>query len=204
MAQSSIYKLGLNDDVVPMDELLTSIALDINNLQEILDNVGTTSDTIDKRHEFNTLRNEINAKISKATGKISRLLTSDDLRNRNCESEDFDTRKYENELQQFTASLRKIVATAIKSFRSYRPHSMILNEHNERSPLLQPTKTLRLPAMSSIATSFEIVDETKLIEEEEEKLSEIHNDLQDMKQMFESLDGIVNGHKRKLINWKIV
>eukprot|EP01083_Nonionella_stella_P298546 1013297_1 len=165
MAQSSLYKLGANKEI-PMNELLCHIALDITNLQEILNAVGTTSDTIDKRHEFNTLRNQVNEKISQATRIISRSLTSDD---KHSDSEEMDTTKYQNELMEYTNSLRNIVSKAIKSFRSYSPHSNIINLHNEKSPLLSSQKQTQLLS-SSYAKDIKIINETQLIEYEEEKI----------------------------------
>merc|ERR1712228_242163 len=135
----------------------------------------------DKRHEFNNLRNRINDKISRATKQISHSLQNDDS--------DANAIKYQKDLTKHTHSLRSIVASAIKSFRSHRPHSNVMNEHNEKSPLLAVGNEQSLAA---IARSVQIVEEHKFMEQEEDKMSEIYGDLEEMKAMFENLDELVN------------
>ena len=186
MAQSSLGRVhdvsfGA-DNECNLDELLSDIDSDIVSLEEILNLVGTASDTIDKRHEFNNLRNRINYKISRATKQITQSL-------QNVDSNVNNGIKYQKELQKHTHSLRSIVASAIKSFRSNQPHSNVMSEHNEKSPLLSSNNE---QSLTSIARSVQIVEERKLMEEEEERMSEIHDDLKNMKAMFENLDDLVN------------
>eukprot|EP01083_Nonionella_stella_P071956 193665_1 len=188
MAQTSIYNLGTTGDD-SVDELLVSIALNISNLRTILDNVGTTLDTIDKRQEFNTLRKEVNTKISRAIRKLNRSFTE--------ESSDSESSKYQNELQEHSTTLRSILESAVQSFKSYPPYSAVIAEHDEKSPLLSAAHQPRDAqiVISSIAKNVKVVDERQLLEEEEEKMTEIHESIHDMKQVFEQLDTIVNEQK---------
>merc|ERR1712154_621455 len=103
----------------------------------------------------------------------------------------YDTTKYQNELQEDTASLRNIVASAIKSFRNYKPQSIV--EHHEKSPLLSSKKQPNYQeSLTSIVGTMQIVDTSKLLEEEEEKICAIHENIKEMKQNFDILDDIVN------------
>eukprot|EP00484_Ammonia_sp_Unknown_P025762 CAMPEP_0197034578 /NCGR_PEP_ID=MMETSP1384-20130603/12654_1 /TAXON_ID=29189 /ORGANISM="Ammonia sp." /LENGTH=257 /DNA_ID=CAMNT_0042464527 /DNA_START=20 /DNA_END=790 /DNA_ORIENTATION=- len=203
MAQPSVYYLpsgsGAADDN-HIDELMANIALDIQQLQEILDQVGSSTDTRQQRQRFTDLRDRVNDRIRRATRFISRSVTSDDLRN---EAGNIDYHRYQLEVQQYTSSLRTIVASAIKLFQTNSPQTTpkqkvihVNNGHDERSPLLSAQH--QMTSFDSIAKNVKVVDEQALLEQEEEKMADIHESIQDMTQMFKELDEIVNEQEEKV------
>merc|ERR550525_291417 len=68
---------------------------------------------------------------------------------------------------------------------------IITAEHDENSPLLQ-TATLNKHEFGSFAKDVTVITQKQMMEEEEEKISEIHSNLQHLKTMFEDLDEVVN------------
>lgn len=219
---TSIYHLSAPDEN-NIDVLMDNIASDIENLKEILNNVNTDKDTKDKRREFQTIRDNAKLKIDKVTSQISRSLTREDLRMESSQSSTrrsnpralpkpspnlagiaSDSMKYQELLSTYSSSLRDIVETAIKKFRRYKvyqpPKPYTEQQHNERSPLLAPSKPShptqmtqqQLAGFESIATSIKVYDDSKHLEDEEEAIVGIHDDVKNMKEMFEELDELVS------------
>ena len=60
-------------------ELLSSISSTIDALEDILNAVGSTEDTLQKRREFTRLRDTVNGQIRRATKQINTIIRNDAL-----------------------------------------------------------------------------------------------------------------------------
>lgn len=197
---SGIYGVGSHpqsifEDEETFGELLPNISMTIDALQDILNAVGTTEDTLQKRQEFTRLRDTVNGQIRRATKQINTIIRNDALSLSSSVDGDYvDAAKYQEELkqvQQYSSTLRSIVASALQQFQTYKAHSVM--EHDENSPLLR--SAVMLPNKSefgSFVKDVTVVTQQQMMEEEEEKITEIHSNLRDLKTMFEDLDEVVH------------
>ena len=193
-------------DTDNIDELMNNISIDIKNLEKILNNVGTLKDTQDQRDEFNVIRSRIKSKIDRVTEKLSRSLTreaitasdSDTTQNELSLRSDLDTTKYSEQLQTYSHKIRDIAQNAIKKFRKHKVKQITINnnDHDERSPLLQGTtqrqSLQQRHEYGDIANKWKVIDDKQLLESKEEEVTQIHDDIKEMKEMFNQLDEFVN------------
>ena len=143
------------------------------------------------------LKTEVQQKIKDATHLLNVSSSSKD---------------YQNEflLNDYVDSFRKIIQTAVKQFRTYRPHNPRFDHIPSRLPhhaqssnfsTFQDSKynpfgpTPSHPTSSQQSNSKAVYDEeddeSKILEENEEKMAYITEELTEMKDMFVDLDDII-------------
>ena len=185
----------LDIDINEIDELMNSISTDIKQLETIVNNFGITKDTQKQKKEFNAIRLRVTSTMNKVPRMLSGSFTrkaikvsNSDTHENNVSFSDFDTTKYSEQLSTYSRKYKDIM----HRYREQSKSIFIEESYDEQKALLSDTQQIPQYVDIDDIGTVKVVDERKLLEDEEKYMQEIQEKIKYTRDSMEQLGGIID------------